>query len=136
MNWVESSLIALVFWGFWGFFIKLASKYLGWTQIFIISGIVTLVTSMILFFALKPQIEIHSPGFIYALLAGCCSAIAVVAFYYALGGGKSSIVVPLTSLYPIVTIVLSYLILSERISPSKGIGVALALAAIILLSID
>ena len=135
-NWIVYSLVALMCWGLWGFFTKLASRYLDWTQLLVISGIVSLLTTLIIFVVGKPQIDMHSPGFIYALLAGITSALAVVAFYGALGTGKSSIVVPLTALYPAVTIVISFLVLSERISPSKGIGAALALAAILLLSID
>jgi transporter family protein len=53
-----------------------------------------------------------------------------------MGAGKASIVVPLTALYPVVTIILSYLILGERISPLKGVGTILALFTIILMSID
>ncbi len=135
MNWIVSSLVALVCWGFWGFFIKLASRYLGWTQILVISGVVSLLTAMIVFLG-KPQMDVHSPGIVYALLAGATGALALVAFYNALSAGKASIIVPLTALYPVVTIVISFLILSERISPLKGVGIALAVAAIILLSIE
>ena len=80
--------------------------------------------------------DVHSPGIVYALLAGATGALALVAFYNALSAGKASIIVPLTALYPVVTIVISFLILSERISPLKGVGIALAVAAIILLSIE
>src|SRR5208337_4214580 len=121
MNWLVASIIALVCWGLWGFFVKLASKYLGWAQIFIISGLVTMLVSTILFFWVKPQIEISSPGFIYSMLAGGSGALAIVAFYNALGTGRSSIVVPLTALYPIVTVIISFLVLSEKISVTKGI---------------
>src|SRR3990172_3679650 len=121
MNWIALSLIALICWGLWGFFTKLASRYLDWTQILLISAAVSLLTATVVFSAGKPQIQVHSPGFIYALLAGVTGAIALVAFYNAVGSGNVSIVVPLTALYPVITIVLSFLILSERISPLKGL---------------
>ena len=136
MNWIAASLIALVCWGLWGFFVRMASKYLDWTQVLVISGVVSLVTALIVFFVGKPQMDLHSPGLVYALLAGVTSAVAVVAFYVALGSGKASIVVPFTALYPVVTIVISFLVLSERISPLKGVGIAFALVAILLLSIE
>ena len=136
MNWIVSSLIALLCWGLWGFFTKLASRYLDWTQILLISSVVSLLTATFVFFVGKPQIDAHSPGFVYALLAGATGALALLAFYNAVGTGSVSIVVPLTALYPVVTVVLSFLILSERISPLKGLGLALALAAIVLLSLD
>jgi len=58
-----------------------------------------------------------------------------VAFVFALSsGGKASIVVPMTALYPVITIVLSVAILREQITPVHGAGVALALVAVVLLS--
>jgi len=42
--------------------------------------------------------------------------------------------VPLTSLYPAVTVILAWLLLGERINPSKATGIILALIAIYLFS--
>jgi uncharacterized membrane protein len=136
MNWLVASLVALISWGVWGLFVKQALKYSTWSQVFVVSSIATLGASLAIFLLMKPEISVTSQGFGYSLVAGFASAIAVVAFYSAMNSGKVSIVVPLTALSPIVTVVLSYLILSERISPIKGIGVALAMISILLLSID
>jgi transporter family protein len=136
MNWLLASIIALVCWGIWGVFIKQAAKYYAWPQIFVISTIATFVASLTVFLMMKPNISISSPGFGYSLLAGIMSAIALLSFYSAMQGGKAAIVVPLTALYPVITILLSFLILSERISAVKGLGVVLALIAILLLSLE
>ncbi len=136
MNWLMSCLAAVVCWGFWGFLMKLASEHFNWHQMFVVTSIVTLATSSLIFVFLKPSINVHSPGFVYAFLAGVAGVLALIAFYTALGVGKAIIVVPLTALYPVVTIILSYLILNEKIAFVKGIGVMLALVAILLVSID
>jgi len=136
MNWLISCLVAMVCWGFWGFLMKLASEHFNWHQIFLVTSIVTLATSSLIFVLLKPSINVHSPGFIYAFLAGIAGALALIAFYTALGVGKAIIVVPLTALYPVITIILSYLILNEKIALVKGVGIMLALVAILLVSID
>ena len=91
---------------------------------------------MIIFVSLKPEVNFHSPGFGYALSAGILGSMALVAFSYAIKVGKSIIVVPLSALYPVVTIILSLLVLHEEISLIKAIGIALALVAILLVSID
>ena len=135
MNWIVASLIALISWGVWGLFVKLALKYSTWSQVFVVSSIAALIVSLAMFFIMRPGISATSPGFSYSLAAGFASALAVVAFYSAMNSSKVSIVVPLTALSPIVTIVLSYLILSERISLIQGIGVVLAMISILLLSI-
>jgi len=136
MNWLVASVIALICWGVWGVLVKQASKYYGWPQILVVSSIATVAASLTIFLVIKPNITLSSPGFSYSLLAGLLSAIALLGFYSALEGGKATIVVPLTALYPIVTVLLSFLVLSERISATKAVGVILALVAILLLSIE
>jgi transporter family protein len=51
-------------------------------------------------------------------------------------GGKASIVVPLTALYPLVMVLASPLILHESISLLQGVGVLSALIAVVLLSTE
>jgi len=136
MNWLVSSLVAMVCWGIWGLLMKLASKYFSWHQIFIVTSIVTVMASLTVFVIFRPAINVHSLGFSYALLAGVAGSVALVAFNYAIEVGKSIIVVPLSALYPVVTIILSFLVLHEEISLIKAVGIALGLAAILLVSMD
>jgi len=61
--------------------------------------------------------------------------IGIIAFTAALGnGGKASIVVPITALFPIVSIALGVAFLSESISPTQASGISLALVGIVLMS--
>jgi len=136
MNWLVSSLVAMVCWGIWGLLLKLGSKYFDWQQTFIITSIVTLTASLLVFFWLRPSINVHSAGFGYVLSAGVLGLVALIAFYSSIGSGKAIIVVPLTALYPVVTIFLSYLVLHEEVSLVKGVGIVLALVAILLISLD
>jgi transporter family protein len=59
---------------------------------------------------------------------------AIIPFYLALGTGKAAIIVPLTALYPVVTLMLSLLILQEKVTLLQAVGIILALVAIILMS--
>jgi uncharacterized membrane protein len=59
-----------------------------------------------------------------------------IAFFHALViGGKVSIVVPATALFPIVTVILATTVLRERLGKLQILGFVLALIAIYLLSI-
>ena len=79
--------------------------------------------------------EFHLGGSLAAFLAGAALWIGIIAFVFALSqGGKASIVVPVTALYPVVTIGLSVVILKEQITPTAGLGIAFALIAVVLLS--
>src|SRR5262245_36861939 len=62
--------------------------------------------------------------------AGVLNGLGLVGLFAALGrGGEASIVVPLTGLYPVVTVVLAVLCLGERPGVAAWAGAALALAA-------
>jgi len=136
MNWLVSSLVAMVCWGVWGLLLKLGSEYFDWQQTFIVTSIVTLTASLLVFFWLRPSINVHSAGFGYVLSAGVLGLVALIAFYSSIGSGKAIIVVPLTALYPVVTIFLSYLVLHEEVSLVNGVGIVLALVAILFISLD
>jgi len=51
-------------------------------------------------------------------------------------GGKASIVMPLTAMYPLVVVLLAPAILHESITPLQGVGVACALVSVLLLSTE
>ena len=136
MNWLVASLVAMVCWGVWGLLMKMASKYLHWSQVFIITNIITILATVLVFLWLRPLISLHSQGFGFAILAGSIGIVALLAFYFAIGTGKAIVVVPLTALYPIITTALSYFVLREEISLMKGLGIAFALVAILLVSLE
>ena len=136
MNWLILSIITIISWGFVGFFLKLASNHSHWTEIYVVSNLALLVASLLLYISQKPSISVGSPGFNYAMIAGIMMALSTISFYVAIQTGKAIIVIPLTSLYPIVTIVLSYLILHEQISLTKGLGIILAVVALVLIALE
>jgi uncharacterized membrane protein len=59
---------------------------------------------------------------------------ALVLFFYALTKGPASQVTPVTSAYPVVTVLGSALFLSEKITLIRGVGTALVVAGVVLLS--
>lgn len=136
MNWLLLTIVTIVSWGFVGFFIKLASKYSNWAEIYIVSNAVIFGVSLLVYVSQKPSLNVGSLGFNYALAAGVVSSLSVITFYLAVQGGKAIVVIPLTSLYPVVTIALSYLFLREGISFTKGLGIVLALVALVLVALD
>ena len=88
---------------------------------------------------LSKRLQKGSPrrlGAFYALLTGLLGGAGNMAFYIALErGGKVSVVVPLTGLFPLVTVLAAYFILKEKLSRPQGAGLIMALTAIYLLSI-
>ena len=133
--WIIYSLIAIVLWGFWSFFGKLATNYIPSTSIKIVDTIGFLIIAVILLFVTKFKIPSSKIGIGYAILAGLFAASGGVFYYLALKNGKLSAVVHLTSLYVAVTVLLSVLILKENINLLQGAGIVLAIVAAVLLSL-
>lgn len=135
VSWLGLSLAALGLWGVWGLLSKVATQHLPPPAVYIIgvSGHLLAVGYLLL----GPGVALpwHSWGALTALGAGICTAFGLLCFFQALAqGGAATVVVPLTALYPVVTVVLSTVLLQESLTPRRLAGVALALAAVWLMS--
>lgn len=128
-------LIVILLWGIWGFAAKLATASIGLQAMFWIAMIsdILIVVYLILSNQLFP-LRIEDKGMTCSIIAGLSGGIAIIVFYILLKKYQASIVLPLTSLYPVVVVILGILILKEKITYFNGIGVVLALMAIYLLS--
>ncbi len=73
-------------------------------------------------------------GLRLALVSGVLDVSANAMFLLAVRRGSLSLVAVLTSLYPAVTVVLSLLVLRERLRASQLVGIGAALVAIILIA--
>jgi transporter family protein len=75
-------------------------------------------------------------GFFYAFVTGILGGTGNIAFFKSLMvGGKASVVVPATSLSPVVTVLMGYFVLRERLTATQKVGLVLAMVAIYLLSL-
>jgi bacterial/archaeal transporter family protein len=71
------------------------------------------------------------------LLGGAANGLGSWALFEALErGAKASVAVPLTALYPLVTIVLARIFLAETLSFRQWVGIALAVAGGVMLSYE
>jgi transporter family protein len=132
--WFWLAVAALVLWGIEGIFYKLSTNH--------VSAESALIWLMVAFFIVSPFLSGGSPLFSYSrtslflgLLAGLLNAVASWALLAAMRhGGKASIVVPFTSLYPLIVTLAAPFVLNESITPLQGGGVICALVAVILLA--
>ena len=75
------------------------------------------------------------PGAVVQVVVACgvIDALANALYLLATRGGALSVVVTLASLYPASTVLLARLVIGERVSRRQAIGVACALAAVVLI---
>jgi transporter family protein len=134
VSWFSFSLLALVLWGIWGFLSKAAAQFLPYPAVYLLSISGHLAVIGYLGVAGGLAVPWHPLGVGLALAAGVCMAFGLLSFFKALAGGSATMVVPLTALYPVVTVVLSWAVLQENPAPRHLAGIALALLAVWLLS--
>lgn len=134
--WLIYALVAATCWGIWGVLSKGPSRELsGW------------MTQMLFTFALLPSMVLvcRSPhlmqgtnrrlGLIWGFISGLIAAAGNICFYLALEhGADASIAIPLTNVYPLVTIGLAYFWFQERLNLVQCVGILIAVMAIVLLS--
>jgi len=133
-TWLVFSLASLGLWGLWGVFSKVATQHLGPQVAYLLGIFGYMPVFAILLYETGGQIPWNPGGWAAALAAGMSTGFALFFFFRALHYGAASIVVPLTSLYPGITVLLSWLFLQESITPRHLAGLVLAIAAVWLLS--
>ena len=127
--WLLYSLLTLLCWGLWGVFSKLALNYSRPRQTLIIQAVGVIACSLVVLFIEQFQIQKTAAGFGWSAAAGFINFVGFLAFFAAGQKGKVSTVISLSSLYPVVTILLSILLLREKITVREGVGIAFALTA-------
>jgi transporter family protein len=133
-NWLGFSLMALGLWGVWGLLSKVAAQHLPSQAVYLLAITGHLVVVGYLAATTGLAIPWHPGGVAAALAAGVAMAFGLLSFFRALSQAPAAVVMPLTALYPLVTVILSLAVLHETLNPRQVLGVALALAAVWLLS--
>ncbi|MEM0382317.1 MAG: DMT family transporter [Nitrososphaerota archaeon] len=133
-SWILFAMLALLVWGVWGFTARLAAASIGWREMTVLGSIGS-VSSMIIFALLtRPNLSYPLGASMLAFVVGVLGFLGAPIFYVALERNPSAIVVVVTSLYPVVTMILSTLILKEIPTTRQVVGIMLAIAALVLIS--
>jgi transporter family protein len=135
--WLIFAVSCVSFWGVWGFLAKLSTaRGLHPLALAAVSSLTTALTAWTAFYFIggAPWGKAHG-NIPLALLTGILGSAGAISFFLALHHGRASLVVPLSALYPAITILLSLLLLGERPTPTQGLGIVLAIIASILLGL-
>jgi uncharacterized membrane protein len=136
-RWLLYAILAVLSWGVWA----ILSRFIGDNLSPMQSQALSTLGILPVMIALACSRRLTSSGnrrrgIVAAFLAGLLGCGGNIAYYYVLNmGEKASTVIPLTALYPLITIVLAVLLLRERINLVQGAGIGLSLAAIYLFNI-
>jgi transporter family protein len=123
-------------WGTWGIFSKLAVERID-QQVLVWGSLIAVPAIFLIYLTASGQLvplKMNAPGLAFAVLGGVGAALGTVCFYLLLARERASLTVPMTSLYPAITVILSVFFLREQLSGAHALGILFALAAVALLS--
>src|SRR5437762_786922 len=107
--WLMYSVLAAICWGIWGVLAKFISADINPYENHILFTIGMLFTVPFVITKCKIQ-EANLKGIVWGLIAGILAVIGNVAVYQSfVKGGQAAVVIPITNLYPLVTIIIALL---------------------------
>lgn len=133
--WLFYAMSVTVLWGVWGALIEIPEKAgfpatLGYSVWALTMIPVTIVALKLI----NWQLDRDRRSILFGISAGLLGCGGQLILFQCLRIGPAYIVFPIISLYPVVTIILSVMLLKESASKRAWIGITLALIAIIMLS--
>ncbi|MCI1779638.1 MAG: DMT family transporter [Bacteroidales bacterium] len=134
-NWLFYALVTTLTWGVWGAFSEIPEKagfpptltYVVWAITMFICGIAALVN-------IKFKLDTRIKSVALGMATGLLGAGGQLILFQALMEGPAYIIFPLISLSPILTVILSTIILHERAGIKSILGIILAFIAIFCIS--
>jgi len=133
-KWLFYVVLALLWWGVFGFLGKVGSDRVSPSQMQFLYTLGQLPVVIVCAFRLKFRIASSKRGVLYSLLMGLLGALGSLAFFAAMKMGQASLIAPTTSLYPALTVLLAVLFLKERLNKVQLLGLVVAMVSITILS--
>lgn len=135
-KWLFYTLLTVLFWGIFGLTSKAATNAMSpmLNQVLFTVGLVPLVVVLVRSKNLSSGTN-KVRGACLGFATGILGSIGNIAFFESFShGGKASMVVTVTGLYPLATIFVGLSLLKEKLNRVQALGIVLAIVAIILFS--
>jgi bacterial/archaeal transporter family protein len=133
-NWLAPTIGFVLIVGAQGVCAKLALEHVTWQQLLLWTTLPYVVLSCALFAGGTPLRTPTGPVGALVGAAVLTPVAGLMLFYVALDLGPSSRVVPVSSVYPLVTVLLAYLFLSEDVGVTTLVGTALIAVGVALVA--
>lgn len=132
-SWTLPAAVYILVTGTIGITAKLALRTITWKELLVWTAVAYAVAAVICVAVTNVNMTLNS-GAALGLLSGALAATGLVALFVALSRADVIRVVPVTSAYPVVTLVLSAVILSEHVSALKVLGTLLVVGGVVLVA--
>lgn len=128
-NWLLYALVTMVTWGIWGAFSDQTT--LSKTMVYVIWALSMLPCALVALINIRFKLDVRTKPALLSLAVGLLGAGGQLALFLALDYAPAYLVMPLISVAPIVTVLLSATFLKERVSKLGILGIVLAFVALV-----
>lgn len=128
-NWLLYAIITMVTWGVWGAFSDQTS--LPKTMVYVIWALSMIPCAIAALANIKFKLDVRTKPALLSLAVGLLGAGGQLVLFLALDYAPAYLVMPMISVAPIVTVLLSATILKESVSKLGILGIALAFVALV-----
>ena len=133
-NWLLYALITMITWGVWGAFSD--QPDFPATLTYVVWAISMIPCALFALANIKWKLDVRPKSVLLGMGVGILGAGGQLALFQALKYGPGYLVIPMISVAPIITVILSAIFLKERVSKFGAIGIFLAFVAIICFSLS
>jgi len=131
------SFAIILLWGVWGCAGKLALEHhMSPIALFLTEALCGFLCALVVILAMtlrQDTLPWKQPVNLYGFLSGISLAIGLLLYCWTMQKGTVTVVVPLTSIYPVASILLSRMFLGEKPTTWQWVGLVLAVAGAALL---
>ncbi len=132
-RWMLPTLAFVVATGALGVTSKLALRSLVWQDLILWVAVAYVAVAIVI--TRRGVARLHmGPGAPWAALSAALAITSVISLYVALETGEAGTVISVSAAYPAVTLVLSALVLGERISLARVVGMGLVVTGVVILT--
>ena len=133
-TWLLYALVTMVTWGVWGAFAD-QPDYPA-TLTYVVWAISMIPCALVALMNIKFKLDVRRKSVLLSMGVGLLGAGGQLALFQALKYGPGYLVVPMISVAPIVTVILSTIFLKERVSKLGVVGIVLAFVAMVCFSLS
>lgn len=135
-RWLMWAVLSLIFWGIWAIPSQVAMRQIGESDYIFIDGLTMVLTwvPLWLFFE-RGRMNRDVGKLSFSGTAGILASFGTVSLFLAISNGQVSVVTPITSIYPLFTVLLARFALKEKLDPLQYGAIAAGVLGIILLAV-
>ena len=128
-TWLLYALVTMITWGIWGAFSDQTT--LPKTLVYVMWALSMIPPALVALANIKFKLDVRSKPALLSMGVGLLGAGGQLVLFLALDYAPAYLVMPMISVAPIVTVILSALFLKEKVSKLGYVGIALAFVALV-----